>query len=179
VARSRPKKISPKVKKSLKSPDASKKAKATRKPRKTKRKASKRPTRLPSPRTSAKAKKAPSVTLSERDFSTMIEGGSEVAERRVLVVLETSNNGPKTIRAITVDGVHVCENVVSTTARTECDVTAHFDPPTRIGWEIFAGIQFPRAAVFLERRGREPELLGGQAPLKKGVPWFEEKLVRS
>jgi hypothetical protein len=109
----------------------------------------------------------------------MVEGGAEIAGGRVLVVLETSNNGPKTIRAITVDGGHVCENVVSTTARTECDITAHFDPPTRIGWEIFAGIQFPKAAVFLERTGREPELLGAQAPLKKGVPWLDEKLVKS
>jgi hypothetical protein len=94
-----------------------------------------------------------------------------------LVVVEMSNNGPHDIRAITVDQVHVVENVASTSARTEFDISAHFHPPTRIGWEIFAGIQFPRAGVFLERPRRPPETLGQQAPLKKGVPWLDEKQV--
>jgi hypothetical protein len=76
-----------------------------------------------------------------------------------------------------VDQVVVFQNVATSGARQEFDISAHFQPPARIGWEIFSGIQFPRAGVFLERPGRPTETLGQQAPLKKGTPWLQEKLV--
>jgi hypothetical protein len=95
-----------------------------------------------------------------------------------IVVVEMSNNGPHDIRAITVDQVHVFENVSTSSARSEFDISDHFDPPTRIGWEIFAGIQFPQAGVFLERPGIPTQTLGEQAPLKKGAPWLDEKEVK-
>ncbi len=94
-----------------------------------------------------------------------------------MVVVEMSNDGPYDIRAIMVDQVVVFQNVSTSNPRREFDITAHFHPPARIGWEIFGGIQFPSAGVFLERPGQPTETLGQQAPLKKSVQWLEEKLV--
>lgn len=119
----------------------------------------------------------------EGRFEELLTGVAtiEIAEAdgttQAFVVVEMSNNGPHDIRAITVDQIHVVENVATTSARSEFDISAHFNPPVRIGWEIFAGMQFPRAGVFLERPGRPAQVLGQQAPLKKGVPWLDEKPV--
>jgi len=108
---------------------------------------------------------------------TTIEIAEADGTTQAFVVVEMSNNGPHDIRAITVDQIHVVENVATTNARSQFDISAHFNPPVRIGWEIFAGMQFPRAGVFLVRPGQRAEVLGQQAPLKKGVPWLDEKPV--
>jgi len=93
------------------------------------------------------------------------------------LVIQMSNNGPYDVRAITVDQRNVVEPFSTSQARTVIDITPHFHPPAKIGWLIFAGVQFPKAGVFLHHPGQEnAQLLGAQQPLKKGVPWVDEKV---
>jgi hypothetical protein len=121
----------------------------------------------------------PPATGISRGGPTAMPPTTRGAAPRVVVVVETSNNGPIDIRAITINQRMVVTNVSTSDPRTEFDITSRFQPSASIGWEIFAGIQFPRAGVFLERTGLPTLTLGQQAPLKKGVAWLDEKAVES
>ena len=143
--------------------------------RRTNRKGAKRAAR---PRSAKKAKARARKTASARTRAARAAADDAAEVGQAVVVVEMSNNGPHDIRAITVDQVHVFENISTSSARSEFDISEHFNPPTRIGWEIFAGMQFPRAGVFLERPDKATQTLGQQAPLKKGAPWLDEKEVK-
>lgn len=143
-------------------------------------------TKAKTPRKVAEARPVPPVARTMAPATDISRGGPPAippttrgTAPRVVVVVETSNNGPLDIRAITVNQRMVVTNVSTSDPRTEFDITARFQPAASIGWEIFAGIQFPRAGVFLERTGLPTLTLGQQAPLKRGVAWLDEKTVES
>jgi hypothetical protein len=108
---------------------------------------------------------------------TALIAADPVEVNQAFVVIQMSNNGPYDVRAITVDDRHAIQPTSTTQARAVFDISALFHPPARIGWWIVAGVQFPKAGVFLVRPNEEPELLEAQQPLKKGVAWVGEKVV--
>lgn len=108
---------------------------------------------------------------------TALIAAEAVQVNKAFVVIQMSNNGPYDVRAITVDDRHAIQPISTTQARTVFDISALYHPPARIGWWIVAGVQFPKAGVFLVRPDEEPQLLEAQQPLKKGVAWVGEKVV--
>ena len=127
--------------------------------------------------TKRKKKKASAKGESSRkklvaELKALLAKAVEIPQAQI--VIQMSNDGGYDVRAITVDQRHVVQPFSTTQARTVIDITPHFHPPTRIGWWIVPGVQFPKAGIFLVRPDRSEELLDAEQPLKKGVAWVGE-----
>src|SRR5262245_40287312 len=142
--------------------------------RKATRKATRKTGKGPRKRGASRERSQPMSATALTKLMAAAAADAESAE----FVVQMSNDGPYSISQVAVDDKDLLAEALHTTEpQTAIDISNEFHPGARIAWRITGAVQFPKAGTFVRRPGEQPRLLGTKAPLKKGVPWIDEKTV--